>query len=90
MYHYHKITRDDKETIKMVYQKEKEACVKGDWITLLVKYFNFIQVQQNDERIMRLGMTEYCSYTKRKVENSAFKLYINHIRNNRNKNKGHF
>ena len=70
-----------------MYLKQKEACVKGDWITLLAKDFNFIQVEQNDEHIMRLGKKEYSSYIKRKVENSAFKLYLNHIRNNRKKTK---
>ena len=90
LYHYHIITRDDKETIKKVYLKQKEACVKGDWITLLAKDFNFIQVEQNDEHIMRLGKKEYSSYIKRKVENSAFKLYLNHIRNNKKKTKDIF
>ena len=32
MYHFHIITRDDSETIKKVYMKQKEASVKGDWI----------------------------------------------------------
>ena len=30
MYHFHIITRDDSETIKKVYMKQKEASVKGD------------------------------------------------------------
>ena len=55
MYHYHLITCDDKETLKKAYSKQKEACVKGDWITLLAKDFIFIQVEQNDEQIVKLG-----------------------------------
>ena len=87
LYHYHIITRDDKETIKKVYLKQKEACVKGDWITLLAKDFNFNKLEQNGEYIMRLGKKEYCSYIKRKAKNAALNLHLNHIRNNRGKNK---
>ena len=53
MYHYHLITREDCETIKKVYLKQKESSVKGDWITTLSKDFDFINQKQNDEEIIK-------------------------------------
>ena len=85
MYHFHIITRDDSETIKKVYLKQKEASVKGDWIRLLAQDFEFIQEEQKDDEIVKLGKKEYFRHIKSKVENAAFLLYSNHIRNNRRK-----
>ena len=65
MYHYHIITCDNNETIKKVYLKQKETFVKGDWITLLAKDFNFIKVEQNDEQIMRIGKKGYFAEKKK-------------------------
>ena len=50
MYHFHIITRDDSDTIKKVYMKQKEANVKGDWICLLAKDFEFIQKSKTMKR----------------------------------------
>jgi hypothetical protein len=87
MYHFHIITRDDSETIKKVYLKQKEASVKGDWIHLLAQDFEFIQEEQKDDEIVKLGKKEYFRHIKSKVENAAFLLYSNHMRNNRKKTK---
>ena len=67
--------------------KQKEAKVKGYWIHLLVQDFEFIQEERKDEEIVKLGKTEYFRHIKSKVENAAFLLYSNHIRNNRKKTK---
>ena len=55
MYHFHIITRDDSETIKKVYLKQKEASVKGDWIHLLAQDFEFIQEEQKGDEVVKLG-----------------------------------
>ena len=39
LYHHHIITREDTETIKKIYVKQKEAPIKGDWIELIKKDF---------------------------------------------------
>ena len=70
-----------------MYLKQKEASVKGDWIRLLAQDFEFIQEEQKDEEIVKVGKKEYYSHIKSKVENAAFLLYSNHIRNNRKKTK---
>ena len=41
LYHYHIITRDDKETLKKIYNKQKEDSIKGDWYELIKKDFLF-------------------------------------------------
>ena len=39
MYHQHLLTRSSNETIKKIYMKQKNDCVKGDWFQLLKKIF---------------------------------------------------
>ena len=39
MYHHHIITREDTETIKKIYNKQKEDPIKGDWVELVKKDF---------------------------------------------------
>ena len=35
MYHYHTVNLGDEETVKKVYEKQKKACLKGDWEQLI-------------------------------------------------------
>ena len=87
MYHYHLITRDDCETVKKVYLKQKESSIKGDWVKTLDKDFQFIKKIQNDDDILKQGKSEYFSHIKEKVEKAAFTLYQNHIKTNKKKMK---
>ena len=63
-----------------------EYVLKGQ-IRLLAKDFEFIQEEKKDEEIVKVGKKEYFRHIKSKVENAAFLLYTNHIRNNRKKKK---
>jgi hypothetical protein len=75
MYHYHLVTRDDEETIKKVYLKQKESHIKGDWYRTLQKDFAFIEQEMNDEQIKQYSICQYKKMIKTKVENAAFKMY---------------
>ena len=48
-YHHHIITRDDSEIIKKIYLKQKEDPLKGDWVQLIQKDYEFIQEDWNDD-----------------------------------------
>ena len=43
MYHHHLLSLDDNETIKQMYEKQKEARTKGDGYDLLCKDFKFVK-----------------------------------------------
>ena len=76
MYHYHILTRDDEETIKKIYNRQKVSHMKEDWYMMLVKDFDFIQTVQDDEQIRKIAKHEYLKYVKSKVEQFAFQLYL--------------
>ena len=45
LYHHHILTREDGETIKKVYMKQKEESFKGDWFKLLEKDFKLLEIE---------------------------------------------
>ena len=51
MYHHTILSRDEKETVNKVYRKQKSNSVKGDWIKLLEKSFDFIRIQMNEKKL---------------------------------------
>ena len=67
MYQYHIIIWDDKETIKIVYSRQKVSHIKEDWCRMLVKDFDFIQTVQNYDQIKKIAKHEYLKYVKSKV-----------------------
>ena len=81
MYHHHLITRDDKETIKKIYYKQKESNLKNDWYQTLKTDFEFIGEDISEERISKFSKIEYSNHIKKKVEKAAFTLYIGEKRN---------
>ena len=52
MYHYHLLTLDESESIRKIYNKQKEDTTKGDWYELLEKDFKFIGKEINEEEIL--------------------------------------
>ena len=72
MYHHHLVTRDDKETIKKIYKKQKEEKTKGDWFDLLLKDFEFIGSKLEDDDIKKMPKEEYKKHINEKVRNAAF------------------
>ena len=73
MYHHHLITREDNETIKKVYNKQKEDETKGDWFDLLVKDFKFIGVEMDENHIKQMTKEEYKKEIKEQISKAAFK-----------------
>ena len=59
VYHHHILTREDGETIKRVYLKQKEKSTKGDWVELLMQDFEFIGQEQIDEEIFKMSKSDY-------------------------------
>ena len=42
MYHHHILSLDENETVRKMYNKQKQTNSKGDWYDLLLKDFKFI------------------------------------------------
>ena len=88
MYHHHIISRDNKETIKKIYRKQKEDQLKGDWYETLMTDFDFIREENNDERISKIPKEQYRNMIKRKVENEAFHYFLT-LKEKSKKKMGH-
>ena len=59
IYHHNILSRGGKETINKIYRKQKSNSVKGDWIKLLEKDFDFIGIQMNEEQIINTPKDAY-------------------------------
>ena len=59
--------------IKKVYMSQKENNLKGDWIRMLMKDFDFIEEQIDEERIKSTPKEGYRKYINNKVHEGAFK-----------------
>ena len=86
MYHHHIISRDNKETIKKIYRKQKEDQLKGDWYETLMTDFDFIREENNDERISKIPKEQYRNMIKRKVENEALHYFLTLKEKSKNEN----
>ena len=76
VYHHHILTRNENETIRKIYNKQKESVCKGDWYETILKDFEFIGEVKNDEIIMKIDKLEYKKIIKRKVEKAAIASYM--------------
>ena len=56
--------------------KQKESNNKGDWFRMLVKDFEFIQVEMKEDTIISTPKEQYRKLVKNQVMKSAFKSYI--------------
>ena len=72
MYHHHIVNQNDEETIKKVYNKQKEEAVKGDWIKLIEKDFSFIGKEMDENKIKETSKSAYKKWIKREVKKAAF------------------
>ena len=77
-YHYHIITREDKELIKRVYMKQKESPIKGDWIHAVRKDYEFIgeNLENMEDCIKNTSKDVFSKNIKYKVYQAAFKSYL--------------
>ena len=53
MYHHHILTRENHETIKKVFMKQKESHLKGDWYRMVLSNFDFIEEEIYEEVIKK-------------------------------------
>ena len=75
-YHHHIITRDDRELIKKVYQKQKDAPLIGDWVKLIQRDYDFIGEDWNDEIIRSIPKEDFTKLVNEKVQKAAFSSYL--------------
>ena len=75
MYHHHIITRNENETIKKVYNKQKEVFTKGDWFQMVLDDFKFVNKEMNEEEIKLIPKETYRKKMKEMVSKAAFDLY---------------
>ena len=54
MFHHEILTRDENETLRKVYNKQKEEPLKLDWYTLLEKDFTFLGTSMDEEKSVEL------------------------------------
>ena len=76
IYHHHILTRNDREIVRKIYNKQKETPNKGDWVNLLNEDFNFIEEKMDEEEIAGKSAEVYKKEIKEKVRKYAFKEYI--------------
>ena len=76
MYHHHIITRDENETIHKIYRKQKEEYIKGDWFQLLIKDFEFIGIQMDENYIKATPKSVYKKHIKSLIRKAAFKYFM--------------
>ena len=76
MYHHHIITREDTETIKKIYNKQKEDPIKGDWVELVKKDFLFLGIEMNESDIKSSSKEEYKKKINQLLYKAAFCEYM--------------
>ena len=76
MYHDHILTREDTETIKKIYQKQKEKPCKGDWYQLLKEDLVFIECEMDENAIFSTPKNSYKKKIKDLVIKAAFKYFL--------------
>ena len=59
LYRHHIVTRDENETIKKIYNKQKEDPLKGDWYKLVEKDFSFLGIELKEDDIKLYTKVEY-------------------------------
>ena len=77
MFHHEILTRDDNETLRKVYKKQKEEPLKLDWYTLLEKDFTFLGISMDEEKISRTPKEVYKTEILKQIKKSAFTYFMN-------------
>ena len=77
MYHHHILTREDTETIKKIYIKQKNNIIKGDWFPLLVKDFEFIKTEMNENDVSEMSKDMYKKVVKDLINKAVFEFLMN-------------
>ena len=73
MYHYHILSLKEEETVRKIYEKQKEEHSKGDWIELLKNDFEFMGIDLNEQEIKGTPKSIYRKKIKDLIRKAAFK-----------------
>ena len=76
MYHYHLLTLDKDETIRKIYEKQKQDPTKNDWFQLLKKDFLFIEKEIDENEIKSYSKNQYKLLIKGLIQKAAFKYFL--------------
>ena len=49
MFNHHILGLDWEETVRKIFEKQKKASLKGDWIKFLEKDFEFMEIYFNEQ-----------------------------------------
>lgn len=77
MYHHHLLQTNETETIRKMYEKQKEYKTNGDWFQLLLKDFEFIGETMDKHFIKSMTKSAYRTRIKKLVSAAAFKYFLN-------------
>ena len=72
LYHHHIITREESETIRKIYNKQRDNPLKGDWYNIIVKDFAFLGIEMNESEIKLSTKSEYKKKIKSLLMKAAF------------------
>ena len=76
MYYQHIIKRPEDELIHKFYKAQKLSPSKGDWVTLIEKDKNLLDIEMEDEDIARLSKYVFKKYVKKATREKAYKFLI--------------
>ena len=51
MFHYHILNLEEDETVRKIYDKQKENCIKGDWIELVTEDCKFMNIDMDENQV---------------------------------------
>ena len=59
MFHHHLLSLDENETLRKIYEKQKNNPTKGDWFCMLQEDFTFIGEAMNEDMILSMSKSDY-------------------------------
>ena len=72
MYHQAKLKREESELTQRIYKEQLNNTTPGDFVELLAKDFELINVQKNDEEITNTNTAQYKKLIKKQIKAAAF------------------
>ena len=76
MFHHHILNLEEDETVRRIYEKQKESCLKGDWIELVREDFKFMNIDMDENQIRNYPKEVYRQKIKKLIRKAAFKEMI--------------
>ena len=72
MYHHHIVNLGEEETVKKIYEKQKQDSFKGDWFQLIKQDFAFMGIDMNEDEMKKTPKEIYRKKIKTLVNKAAF------------------